>query len=174
MNIDGNDFKFIGLYAKNREEWCQTDIAAAISGITVVTLYDTLGKQSIEFIVSQTQMETLTLSADKIKPILNMKGEGMLKTIKTLIHFDVATEEDAQLAKDQGVELLSYSGILEEGAALADEDADFEKDANIGPDTFYTFSYTSGTTGMPKGVMLTHRNFVSNIGGLEKFDNGQF
>jgi len=42
-----------------------------------------------------------------------------------------------------------------------------------GPDTFYTFSYTSGTTGMPKGVMLTHRNFVSNIAGMNKFD-GEF
>lgn len=40
-------------------------------------------------------------------------------------------------------------------------------------DTFYTFSYTSGTTGMPKGVMLTHRNFASNVGGMHKFD-GEF
>ena len=40
-------------------------------------------------------------------------------------------------------------------------------------DTFYTFSYTSGTTGMPKGVMLTHRNFASNVGGMHHFD-GEF
>ena len=37
-------------------------------------------------------------------------------------------------------------------------------------DTLYTFSYTSGTTGMPKGVMLTHKNFVCNIGGMTMFD----
>lgn len=38
-------------------------------------------------------------------------------------------------------------------------------------ETFYTFSYTSGTTGVPKGVKLTHRNFVVNIAGLDFWDN---
>ncbi len=44
-------FRFLALYAKNREEWVITDFGALMNGITVVTLYDTLGKESIEYIV---------------------------------------------------------------------------------------------------------------------------
>ena len=60
-SFEEGEFKFIGLYAKNRAEWVQTDLACALSGITVVTLYDTLGKSSIEFIVGQTKIETMVL-----------------------------------------------------------------------------------------------------------------
>jgi len=44
-------FRFLGLYSKNREEWVMTDFASMISGITTVTLYDTLGHESIDYIL---------------------------------------------------------------------------------------------------------------------------
>lgn len=46
---------------------------------------------------------------------------------------------------------------------MSDEEADYNK-REVGPDTVYTISYTSGTTGVPKGVMITQRNVVANIG----------
>lgn len=46
------ELKFIALYTKNREEWVVMDLACALDDITVVTLYDTLGKESIEFIMN--------------------------------------------------------------------------------------------------------------------------
>jgi long-chain acyl-CoA synthetase len=65
------------------------------------------------------------------------------------------------LSNSVGLTLVQYEEALKEGLNI--KDVEFDK---VTPDTFYTFSYTSGTTGMPKGVMLTHRNFVSNLAGL--------
>lgn len=93
-DFEEGTFKFIALYSKNREEWCQVDLGSSLCGVTVVTLYDTLGKSSIEFIMEQTQLETVALSADKLKSMLAMKQEGLINSVKAFIYFDQATEED--------------------------------------------------------------------------------
>lgn len=46
------EFRFLSLYAKNREEWVITDLGCILSAISVVTLYDTLGKESIDYILN--------------------------------------------------------------------------------------------------------------------------
>ena len=62
-------FRFLSVYAKNREEWVVTDLGAMMAGITTVTLYDTLGQESIDYILNQTFMKTVVCSSDKIKNI---------------------------------------------------------------------------------------------------------
>ena len=49
--FDDGDFRFIALYSKNREEWTLTDFACMMTDITSVTLYDTLGKESIDYVI---------------------------------------------------------------------------------------------------------------------------
>lgn len=50
-SFDEGEFRFVALYSKNREEWTITDFGCMLGGITTVTLYDTLGKESIEYII---------------------------------------------------------------------------------------------------------------------------
>ena len=102
-----------------------------------------------------------------------MKKDGQLDTLKNMIYFDTISEEDASAASEAGVSMFKYSDLISEGEQIKDEEANYEEKP-IGKDTPYTFSYTSGTTGMPKGVILTHQNFVCNVGAMCKFDNGQF
>lgn len=66
-------FRMIGLYSKNREEWVVTDLGAALTGIAVVTFYDTLGLEYIDYLMNQTELRTLALSSDKIKIVLDEK-----------------------------------------------------------------------------------------------------
>lgn len=93
MNEEGT-FRFISVYAKNREEWVVTDLGAMAAAITNVTLYDTLGPDSIEFIINQTAIKTIVCSSDKIKIIGKLKATGKLPTVTHIIYFD-----DAQFSK---------------------------------------------------------------------------
>ena len=90
-----------------------------------------------------------------MKTIAQYKKEGKLTTFKSLIYFDTVSQEDLDAAKETGLDIFSYSEFLEEGLKLSDSEADYNAAKNVSPDTVYTISYTSGTTGVPKGVMLT-------------------
>jgi len=51
---EGNIWNFLGIFAKNREEWAVVDLACMRSAITIVPFYDSLGPNSVEFIINQT------------------------------------------------------------------------------------------------------------------------
>ncbi len=163
---DEGVFRFISLYSKNRVEWAVSDFACCVSGITSVCLYDTLGKESIDYTLEQCKIKTVICSSDKVKNIADIKKEGKLTTVTHVIYFSPSLDQSViELSNSVGLTLVQYEEALKEGLNI--KDVEFDK---VTPDTFYTFSYTSGTTGMPKGVMLTHRNFVSNLAGLQVFD----
>jgi len=90
--------RFVALYAKNREEWVITDFGCILTGITVVTLYDTLGKESLEYILDQTYIKTVVLSADKIKNIVDLKKEGRIPKVTHIIYFDEVKPADLSAA----------------------------------------------------------------------------
>ena len=154
----------VALYSKNREEWVVTDFGCFMTNITVVTLYDTLGKDSIEYILDQAHIKTLVLSADKIPTILGLKKEGKVPKLTHIIYFDETKAGDQADAAKFGVTLINFNDVLSEGTNLSVE---LEK---VTAESLFTICYTSGTTGMPKGVMLTQRAFISNIGAIERFD----
>lgn len=75
IKFDDGEFRTVALYSKNREEWVITDLGCSLTAITTVTLYDTLGKESLEFILDQTKVKTCFSSADKVKSLLDLKKE---------------------------------------------------------------------------------------------------
>lgn len=164
VQTDDGVFRFMALYAKNRSEWTESDLGAMITGITVVTLYDTLGKESMEYILDQTSIKTIVCSADKIKNLVDLKKEGKIAKLTHVIYFDQADAAIIASASENGLTLVKFSDVISEGKDLK---AQYDE---VTPDTIYTLCYTSGTTGMPKGAMLAHRAFVSNIANFDKFD----
>ena len=63
----------IGLYDKNRIEWIFTDIAAMLTGVVTVTLYDTLGESSTPHIINESELETIVCSANHVASLATLK-----------------------------------------------------------------------------------------------------
>jgi long-chain acyl-CoA synthetase len=156
---EGRQIRIMGIYCRNREEWAITDIACVLGNITSIPLYDTLGDSSIEYIANQTEMESIACSGDKIAKLCQLKTAEKIPTLKAVISFDEVNDTQIEECKECGLELLHFYNLVEAGEG---QDVELEDPT---ADDIFTICYTSGTTGNPKGVLSTHRNFVCTLGG---------
>ena len=144
----------------NRPEWNIADMGLAMAGIVHVPIYPTLGDDEYKYILKHAEVKII-LAGDKklfksMCPLANMI-DGVDA---------VYTFEEVEGAKH-------YEQILQLGESKKEEfAAELENiKSNIKPEDLATIIYTSGTTGVPKGVMLSHRNLVSNFTEHAKLHN---
>eukprot|EP00826_Nyctotherus_ovalis_P002298 TRINITY_DN1044_c0_g2_i14.p1 TRINITY_DN1044_c0_g2~~TRINITY_DN1044_c0_g2_i14.p1 ORF type:complete len:560 (-),score=170.28 TRINITY_DN1044_c0_g2_i14:178-1857(-) len=134
--------------------------------MTNVPLYDTLGEESISWILEQTQLSTIFLGVEGIKRLAEMKVKGLIKSLTTLVCFDEIDVEKSNMASEAGLKLLHLNDVINVG---------MQQETPFKPcrgDSVITICYTSGTTGKVKGAVLTHRNFRDN--GVAALHSGVF
>ena len=147
----------VAILSENRPEWTVFDHAALNLGAVVVPIYPTLLTEQVRFILENSQACLLLASTggqvDKVLPVL-----GSLPALKQLVVLDAP-------AGGLPPGAASWSAVLRDGRALDEADPGRFEAARgaIGPEDIASILYTSGTTAAPKGVMLTHANFASNI-----------
>src|SRR2546423_611489 len=124
-----------------------------------VPLYDTLGSEAIEYIINQTKIKYCLATASKGRVLLNMKKS--LPTLQTIIILDEYDQEFANLANSLNVIIMNFTVVEKDGSVQPSEAE------NAKPDDIATICYTSGTTGTPKGVVLTHKNFISLVASIK-------
>ncbi len=146
----------IAILSENRPEWVVADQAVLMHGALDVPIFPSQTAKQIEFILQDAGATAIFVSNRfQLTKIQRIRPE-----VKSLRHVIVMNELD-----DLPADVLSWSAILASGAADHAQHPHALREAAqlVKTDDLATIIYTSGTTGTPKGVMLTHSNFVSNI-----------
>lgn len=152
--------QFVGIYAQNRKEWAITEVACNMFSLALVPLYDTLGTEACTHILSQTGASVVFVDSEaKARNLLQCKAEaGELKHLVLMV--GAASAELRAECEKQGISIQDWKELVDWGVKNrlpVDPPA---------PDDLATLCYTSGTTGVPKGVQLTHKNIMSNMAGV--------
>ena len=159
----------IGLIADNRKEWLHSSMAIMAIGAADVPRGCDATSHEVSYILSFSGCTTVVLENDaQIQKILDKRTT--LSSLKTLIVFDMPNEERCKAIRSAGFTLYDYSGILDVGrdyrmAHPGAVEAELEQGT---AEELATLIFTSGTTGEPKGVMLSHGNFMSQLEELPK------
>jgi long-chain acyl-CoA synthetase len=144
----------VGLFAPNSWEWHLTALAINSIGAVDVPIYATNSSEESEYILENSDSKLCFVgTGDHLKTVLKVKSK--LPKVKQLIVF----EEVGGLEGD----IMTLSKVLSIGAEKKNEDLFKQRLSAIKSDDLCTIIYTSGTTGNPKGVMLSHNNFLSNV-----------
>ena len=142
------NWRFIGVMTKNRMEFALIEQAANCYGITVVPVYDTLGA------------DTLNYAHETLGTIVKSVKSGDAHDLDTIVVFGTPTTADFELAATAGLKVISFDYVEKRGEEIpVPLTPPKAEDVN-------TFCYTSGTTGMPKGAMITHAQFVAVVAGV--------
>ncbi|WP_406946222.1 AMP-binding protein [Halobacillus sp. SY10] len=157
----------VAIWSDNKPEWLQSQFASGKMGGVLVTVNTNYRAQELEYLLKQSDASTLILAED-------FKGTSYIDILKEICP-ELETSEKGDLQSDRlpflkNVVVLSdksYRGcyswqdILDMGMTVSEEELKERKETLHHRDVI-NMQYTSGTTGFPKGVMLSHYNIVNN------------
>ncbi|KAL8103088.1 long chain acyl-CoA synthetase 4-like [Apium graveolens] len=154
-----------GIYGANSEGWVISMEACNAHGLRCVPLYDTLGADAVEFVICHAEVSIVFAEEKKIPEVFKTFPKTT-EYIKTIVSFGKVTPEQKEESKKLGVTAYSWDEFL-----LLGDDKHFELPVKEKTD-ICTIMYTSGTTGDPKGVLISNNCIVTIIAAVNRFLQG--
>lgn len=147
MSNEGRDK--IAILSKNRPEWVMLDLAVQQIGAILVPVYPTINVNELEFVLNDAAVKIVFVNdEDLFLKVLSLKEK--VPSLKYIFSF----EHVANARHWKEITALADASLISQISAISDR---------IRYEDLATIIYTSGTTGIPKGVMLSHRNILSNV-----------
>lgn len=175
LGVKPNQEEKVHIFASTSHKWMQTYLATQFQNIPIVTAYDTLGESGLTHSLVQTESAAVFTDNALLGNLVNPLKKAT--NVKYIIHSDKIDSndnrqggklyKDAQAAKEKllavnpDLKIISYDEVLELGKGA--DDLSFY---NPKPEDLSCIMYTSGSTGDPKGVVLSHGNVLAGVGGV--------
>lgn len=150
-----------GIYGANSAEWIMSMEACNAHGLYCVPLYDTLGAGAVEFIICHSELSIVFVEEKKIPEVLKT-FPNTTEYLKTIVSFGKVTPEQREEVEKFGLAIYYWEEFLQLG-----DDKKFDLPLTKKND-ICTIMYTSGTTGDPKGVMISNESIVTLIAGVKR------
>ena len=144
----------IAILSENRPEWATTDFGAMAAGLVGVPLYTTLIGEQIAYILQDAEVKVVFVSSmGHLSTVLSIR-ERVPSIEKIVVFYPENLEEDDLVISLETLKAMGEDHTVEGFIELS---------RRAKPEDLATIVYTSGTTGDPKGVALTHRNFIAEF-----------
>ncbi|XP_019624807.1 PREDICTED: long-chain-fatty-acid--CoA ligase 6-like [Branchiostoma belcheri] len=152
----------MGIFSQNRPEWAIAEQGCNMFSIVVVPLYDTLGAEAVQHIINQAELRTVVCDVPaKVTKLLSYADGAADNILERIIVIEpITNEETLAQAEELGVEILTFNDVEQMGANNP------QTKLPPKPEDLATICYTSGTTGTPKGALLTHSNLIACNSGI--------
>ncbi|KAE8614487.1 hypothetical protein XENTR_v10008185 [Xenopus tropicalis] len=161
--------QFIGVFAQNRPEWIISELACYTYSMVVVPLYDTLGQGAIRYIINTADISTVICDKiDKANILLEHVEKGETPGLKSVVLMDPVDAQLLERGRRCAVKIQTMQQVEEIGKR------NLRPPLPPTPEDLSIVCFTSGTTGNPKGAMLTHGNVVADFSGFLKVTESQW
>ncbi|XP_055969938.1 long-chain-fatty-acid--CoA ligase 1 isoform X2 [Sorex fumeus] len=155
--------QFIGIFSQNRPEWVIIELGCFAFSMVPVPLYDTLGTEAITYIVNKAELSLVFVDKpEKAKLLLEGVENKLTPGLKTIVIMEDSSSDVFEQGKKLGVEMMTLKAFQDLGRAHR------QKPRPPKPEDLAVICFTSGTTGNPKGALITHRNIISDCSAFVK------
>lgn len=154
LGLEPGHKQHLGIYAQNRPEWVIADQACMMYSFVTVALYDTLGDKAVQYVINLCDISVVLCDTEK-HALLLLSNQKQMTSMKAVILMEKVTD-DVNAAAGR-IKVLHVSDVEKHGKL------NLREPVPPSPDDTATICFTSGTTGDPKGAILTHKNLVANI-----------